>query len=166
MKTSHLTIQPLTNDDRRGISSQQRRISNLQMQRGFTLVEMLLVLMILGVLAAIVVPKMANRGQDARIKATVTQISAFKTALDMFEVDNGYYPKGRSGLLDLVQKPRDASNWHGPYLDSIPKDPWGNDYVYEFPGKHNASTFDLMSMGLDGRANTEDDVCNWQTRRQ
>src|SRR5258706_172777 len=77
-----------------------RRSARGKHQRGFTLIEMMLVLMILGVLAAIVVPKMANRGQDARLKATVTQISSFKTALDMFEVDNGYYPKGRNGLLE------------------------------------------------------------------
>src|SRR5690349_8054917 len=128
MKTSHLKTHTVTTGDRRRLSWQGcRGTSKARIQRGFTLVEMLLVLMILGVLAAIVVPKMANRGQDARIKATVTQISAFKTALDMFEVDNGYYPKGRNGLLDLTQKPRDASNWHGPYLDSVPKDPWGND---------------------------------------
>jgi general secretion pathway protein G len=163
MKTSLLKTQPVTTGDRRGISSPAcGPASKARVQRGFTLVEMLLVLMILGVLAAIVVPKMANRGQDARIKATVTQISSFKTALDMFEVDNGYYPKGRNGLLDLVQKPRDATNWHGPYLDKIPKDPWGNDYLYEFPGKHNASSFDLVSMGPDGRSGTEDDISNWE----
>lgn len=132
---------------------------------GFTLVEMLLVLVILGVLAAIVYPKIAGRGEDARIKATITQISAFKTALDMFEVDNGYYPKGRNGLLDLVQKPRDAVNWHGPYLENIPKDPWQNEYIYESPGKHNASGFDIMSMGPDGRSGTEDDIGNWQNTK-
>ncbi len=132
---------------------------------GFTLVEMLLVLVILGVLAAIVYPKIAGRGEDARIKATITQISAFKTALDMFEVDNGYYPKGRNGLLDLVQKPRDAVNWHGPYLENLPKDPWQNDYIYECPGKHNQSGFDVMSMGPDGRSGTEDDIGNWQNTK-
>ena len=83
-------------------------------RQGFTLVEMLLVLVILGVLAAIVYPKVAGRGEQARVTSTQTQISAFKTALDSFEVDNGYYPKGRNGLLDLVQKPRDAVSWHGP----------------------------------------------------
>ena len=131
-------------------------------RRGFTLVEMLLVLVILGVLAAIVYPKVAGRGEQARQTATQSQISAFKTALDSFEVDNGYYPKGRNGLLDLVQKPRDAVNWRGPYLESIPKDPWGNEYLYEQPGKHNPTSYDIMSVGPDGRANTEDDIGNWQ----
>lgn len=123
---------------------------------------MLLVLVILGVLAAIVYPKVAGRGEQARQTATQSQIAAFKTALDSFEVDNGYYPKGRNGLLDLIQKPRDAVNWRGPYLESIPKDPWGNEYLYENPGKHNPSSYDIMSVGPDGRANTEDDIGNWQ----
>jgi general secretion pathway protein G len=131
-------------------------------RRGFTLVEMLLVLVILGVLAAIVYPKVAGRGEQARQTATQSQIAAFKTALDAFEVDNGYYPKGRNGLLDLVQKPRDATNWRGPYLESIPKDPWGNEYSYEQPGKHNPDSYDIMSVGPDGRPNTEDDIGNWQ----
>ena len=131
-------------------------------QAGFTLVEMLLVLVILGVLAAIVYPRVAGRGEQARVTAAQTQIGAFKTVLDLFEADNGYYPKGRNGLQDLLVKPRDATNWRGPYLDSIPKDPWGNDYIYECPGKHNPASYDLMSMGLDGRAGTEDDVTNWQ----
>src|SRR5947207_11149649 len=151
MKTPPLKTQSNMKCDRTTIFLKSQKPKARQAQ-GFTLVEMLLVLMILGVLAAIVVPKMANRGQDARIKATVTQISAFKTALDMFEVDNGYYPKGRNGLVDLVQKPRDASSWHGPYLDVIPKDPWGNDYIYEFPGKHISSAFHLLWMGPDGRS--------------
>jgi general secretion pathway protein G len=132
------------------------------LHHGFTLVEMLLVLVILGVLAAIVYPKVAGRGEQARVTAAQTQISAFKTALDLFEADNGYYPKGRNGLQDLVVKPRDAGNWRGPYLENIPKDPWNNDYIYECPGKHNTASFDIMSMGLDARAGTEDDVVNWQ----
>ncbi len=136
-----------------------------QRRQAFTLVEMLLVLVILGVLAAIVYPKVAGRGKQARATAAQTQIASFKTALDAFEVDNGYYPKGRNGLLDLVQKPRDAINWRGPYLDSIPKDPWGNDYTYDCPGKHNPSSFDIMSVGEDGQSGTEDDIGNWQTTK-
>ena len=136
-------------------------------RRGFTLIELLLVLMILGVLAAIVVPKMVGRGKDAQIAATVTQISAFKTALNTFEVDNGYFPKGQNGLQDLIQQPRDAQNWHGPYLDTdaVPKDPWGKDYVYTCPGKHNPTSFDIMSAGPDGQAGTDDDITNWTFKR-
>ena len=140
----------------------RHQLNRNESRRAFTLVEMLLVLVILGVLAAIVYPKVAGRGEQARVTSTKTQIAAFKTALNLFEVDNGDYPKGRNGLLDLLQKPRDAVNWHGPYLESIPKDPWGNDYIYERPGKHNPTSFDIMSMGPDGRSGTEDDIGNWE----
>src|SRR6516225_7862597 len=133
-----------------------------RLNQGFTLVEMLLVLVILATLAAIVYPKVMGRSEQARTTAAQTQIANFKTALDAFEVDNGYFPKGKNGLMDLVQQPRDTTSWHGPYLESIPKDPWGNDYIYECPGKHNPASYDLMSMGLDGRAGTEDDITNWQ----
>jgi general secretion pathway protein G len=124
----------------------------------------MLVLVILGILAAIVVPKFSGRTEQARNAAAQSQISTFGTALDAFEVDVGYYPKGRNGLMDLIQQPRDAQNWRGPYLkseSSIPNDPWGNAYIYECPGKHNASSYDLMSMGPNGQVGGNDDVTNW-----
>src|SRR5881397_3642361 len=105
-------------------------------RRAFTLIELLLVLVILGILAAIVVPKFSGRTEQARMTAAQSQIATFGTALDAFEVDNGYYPKGKNGLADLVTQPRDAQNWRGPYMKSeIPMDPWGRPYVYECPGK-------------------------------
>ena len=134
-------------------------------QRAFTLIELLLVLVILGILAAIVVPKFAGRTEQAREAAAKTQVANFSTALDAFEVDNGYYPKGKSGLNDLVVAPRDAQNWKGPYLKDIPNDPWQKPYVYQSPGKHNVTSYDLASMGPDGRENTEDDVTNWQAKK-
>jgi general secretion pathway protein G len=131
-------------------------------KRGFTLIELLLVLVILGVLAGIVVPRFGGQTERARETAAQTQISTFKTALDTYEVDMGSYPKGKDGLKELVVQPRNAKNWRGPYLQGdIPKDPWGNDYIYESPGKHNPSTFDIMSMGKDGRVGGDDDVTNW-----
>ncbi len=129
---------------------------------GFTLVEMLLVLVILATLAAIVVPKFSGRTEQARITAAKTQISNFGVALDSFEIDVGYYPKGRNGLQDLVVQPRDASAWRGPYIKEIPKDPWGNEYVYESPSRHGDKSYDLMSPGPDGRVGTDDDITNWQ----
>ena len=131
-------------------------------RRAFTLIELLLVLVILGILAAIVVPKFAGRTEQARLTAAQSQISTFGTALDAFEVDNGYYPKGKNGLLDLVVAPRDAPNWRGPYMkNDIPLDPWQHPYIYEYPGKHSPSTYDLMSMGPDGRVGGDDDITSW-----
>jgi len=131
-------------------------------QGAFTLVEMLLVLVIIGTLAAIVVPKLAGRSEQARVTAAQSQIAAFGTALDVFETDNGYYPRGSEGLNELLVAPRDAQSWKGPYLKTeIPLDPWGNAYVYEYPGKNNANGYDLSSAGPDGRAGTEDDINNW-----
>lgn len=125
---------------------------------GFTLIELLLVLVILGILASIVVPKFSGVSANAQNKAAATQISTFATSLDMFEVDNGHYPKT---LNDLNVQPRDASNWH-QYMESIPLDPWQHPYVYVYPGKHRPNSYDLSSMGPDGRAGDEDDIFNWQ----
>lgn len=134
---------------------------------GFTLVELLLVLMILGVLAAIVVPKFSGRTEQARVTAAVSQIATFGTALDAFEVDNGFYPKGKDGLNALVQAPQNAMNWKGPYLKSqLPLDPWGNPYLYECPGRNNPTSYDLMSTGPDGREGGDDDITNWQQANQ
>ncbi len=137
--------------------------SSLRAQ-AFTLVEMLLVITIIGILAALVVPKMMGRSEQARQAAARSDLSSIKTALDAFEVDNGYYPKGKNGLGDLIQMPRDAKAWHGPYLDAVPQDPWQNGYIYEFPGKHNPSSYDLYSAGPDGKPGNDDDIGNWQTK--
>ena len=132
-------------------------------RRAFTLVEMLLVLVILATLAAIVLPRMMGRTKQANETAVKVQIGSFKIALDAFEIDNGYYPKGRNGLQELFQQPRDAVKWHGPYMDSLPKDPWGNDYVYECPGKHNPSFFDIYSPGAPGE---NAPIGNWDASKR
>jgi len=133
-------------------------------RKAFTLVELLLVLVILGTLAAIVLPRFGGTKRRAQDAAAKTQITTFKTVLNAFEVDNGYFPET---LEDLVQQPRDAKDWRGPYLDSgsIPLDPWGHDYLYQYPGRNNPNGYDLMSMGFDGRENTDDDITNWESTR-
>jgi general secretion pathway protein G len=113
-------------------------------RQGFTLVEMLLVLVILSTLAAISYPMLIHRTEDGRIAAAKVQIANFKTALNAFEVDNGFYP---NALTDLIQQPRDAANWRGPYIEAIPNDPWGRPYQYFCPGKHNPAFFDISSAG-------------------
>ena len=132
-------------------------------RQAFTLVELLLVITIIGILAAIVIPKMVGRSEQARNVAAQADIASMKTALEAFEVDNGYFPRGNNGLNDLVQQPRDARNWHGPYFDppKLPIDPWGDPYVYYYPGKHNPSGYDLLSAGPDAKEGTDDDIGNW-----
>lgn len=130
-------------------------------QSGFTLIELLLVLTILAILAAIVVPKFGGISEGAKVKAAKTQLSTFATALDMFEVDSGHYPKS---LNDLVVQPRDASSWR-QYMESVPVDPWQHPYVYIAPGKHRPTSYDLMSMGADGKVGGDDDIVNWDTKK-
>jgi len=140
--------------------------NKLRGTQAFTLVEMLLVLVILATLAAIVIPRMAGRSEQAKVTAAQSQISSMEMALDSFEVDNGYYPK-TGALTALTEQPGGATNWKGPYLKKgIPLDPWGNAYVYECPGKHNANGYDLLSIGPDGRAGTDDDINNWDATKK
>ena len=134
-----------------------RSASLKKREGGFTLIELLLVVVIIGILAAIVVPKLAGRSEDARISAAKGDLATFRTALSAYEVDNGRYP---TELNALIAKPGDAKNWKGPYIDrtEIPKDPWGKDYVYLFPGTRNEKSFDLLSGGPDGNPGGEDDI--------
>ncbi|MEI8291203.1 MAG: type II secretion system major pseudopilin GspG [Verrucomicrobiota bacterium] len=140
------------------IETRKTAVQNKQKRSAFTLVEILLVMTIIAILAALVIPKMVGRSEQARQTAAHADISSIKTALDAFEVDNGFYPKS---LQDLVTAPSNAKNWHGPYLDKLPIDPWGNAYAYYFPGKHNPGSFDLLSIGQDAKEGTDDDVGNW-----
>jgi general secretion pathway protein G len=140
----------------------KRSINKTRRQSGFTLVELLLVLTILAILAAIVLPRMTGSTERARTTAATTQISTLGTALGAYEVDTGSYPRGRDGLQALMVKPRDAINWHGPYMEKeIPPDPWGHPYVYECPGKHNPSGYDLFATGPDGTI-----YGNWNTQKR
>jgi len=136
-----------------------------RMSSGFTLVELLLVLIILSVLAAIVVPRLVGRGKEARINAAKGQIGMFKTTIDSYVLDNyDQYPSSEQGLKALFSKPTSApvpKKWKGPYLESIPLDPWNNEYKYAQPGKHFPSGCDIWSVGPDGQDGTDDDIGNW-----
>jgi len=129
------------------------------MKRAFTLIELMLVVIIIGVLSAMVVPRLAGRSEQARVQAAKTDInSSIPIALDLYEMDLGHYPE----LLDYLRTPgADAESWRGPYLKKKPMDPWGKAYIYKAPGEHNADSYDLSSMGSDGKPDTTDDVVNW-----
>ena len=131
---------------------------------GFTLVEILLVVVIIGSLAAMIIPRLAGRGDQAKIKVTKSDIDAnIATALKLYELDNGVFPTTAQGLLALRVKPATnpmPSNWNGPYIEKDPLDPWGRAYVYVSPGEHR-SDYDLSSKGKD-EASDKDDIANWQ----
>ncbi len=134
---------------------------------GFTLVELMVVLVVLGLLAALVFPKLAGVGNQARRDVTGTQIKALEDALEQFQVENGFYPATEQGLEALISKPsggREALRYReGGYLKMVPKDPWKNPYVYLCPGVHGP--FDLMSYGADGVPGGDDndaDINNWE----
>ncbi len=135
---------------------------------GFTLIELLLVLVILATLAAVVTPKFTKRSEQARITAAKTQISQFEVALDTFQIDVSRFPTTAEGLRALVEKPAsNAEGWLEAYLKrDIPNDPWGNEYVYRYPGQYNQEGYDLSSFGPDGKQGGDDDIVNWSEERR
>lgn len=132
-------------------------------QSGFTLLELLVVMVIIGLLAGYVGPKYFSQVGKSEIKTAKAQIDALDKALDQYRLDNGRYPSTEQGLAALVAKPANAPRWEGPYLKkALPSDPWGNPYVYKQPGSHGE--FDLMSYGKDGQPGGTDqdaDLGNW-----
>ena len=133
-------------------------------ERGFTLVEILVVIIIIGLLAALVGPKLFGKVSMAKLKAAKAQIELFGTALDALRLDVGRYPTTEEGLKALREKPSATENWQGPYLPKeIPTDPWGRAYIYRSPGEHG--DYDLISHGLDGSEGGEgenQDVVSWK----
>jgi general secretion pathway protein G len=133
-------------------------------ERGFTLIELMVVIIILGLMAAFVAPKFFGRVSEAKLKSAKTQIELFGTALDALRLDVGRYPTSEEGLKALREKPSGMENWKGPYLPKeIPLDPWGKNYIYKSPGEHG--DYDLISYGLDGGPGGEgenQDVVSWK----
>ncbi len=136
---------------------------------GFTLIELMVVIVILGILAGFIVPRIMGRPEEARRLKAKMQIQAIETALKLYKLDNGFYPTTEQGLQALVEPPSVGQlpkNWRqGGYLEKgkVPKDPWGNDYVYVCPGVHG--DFDLSSYGADGQPGGEGenaDINNWE----
>lgn len=139
-------------------------MARLRKSRGFTLIEILVVITILGILGALVIPKIMDRPNDARVAATKQQIADIVQALNLYKLDSGGYPSSSQGLQALVQKPSSgkvAPNWR-PYLDRMPRDAWGGAFQYRAPGLHGE--MDVYSLGADGIEGGEGynaDLGNW-----
>lgn len=141
----------------------RRQVSKI---RGFTLIEIMVVVVIIGLLAAVIVPNVVSQVEKARVSKAQQDIASLETALTMFKLDNSKYPGTDQGLQSLVVQPSDPSIRHwkpGGYVKRVQKDPWGNDYLYVFPGTHGGE-YDLYSLGADGQPGGEGenaDIGNW-----
>lgn len=145
----------------------QRDSRGRRAEQGFTLIELMVVIVILGILAGLIVPRIMDQPDQARQVKAKMQMESLSTALKQFRLDNGFYPSTEQGLQALVQKPsvgREARNYpRGGYLPKLPKDPWGFDYVYISPGQHG--DFDIVSLGGDGKEGGDGgdaDVRSWE----
>lgn len=133
-------------------------------ERGFTLVEMLVVISIIALIMALVGPRVLNFLTESKVKAAKIQIESLSSALDLYALDTGRYPSSSDGLDALMQRPGNTASWNGPYLKGaiVPKDPWGNSYIYRSPGQHGA--YDILSYGADGQeggTGAATDISSW-----
>jgi general secretion pathway protein G len=136
---------------------------SLRLRRGFTLLELLVVMVIIGLLAAYVGPKYFSQVGKSEVKTARAQIVGFEKALQQYRLDVGTLPSTEQGLQALIAKPSNVNKWDGPYLEkALPADPWGNAYIYVAPGEHGE--FDISSTGRDGRPGGDGldaDITNW-----
>lgn len=136
--------------------------------KGFTLMEIIIVVIIMGLIAALVVPNLFKKTEKAKQQITKIQITMLEDAIKSFKLDTGRYPTSKEGLNALLEPPEGITNWDGPYLEKgLPKDPWGRHYLYVYPGKNYI--FEITSLGADGKEGGEGedkDVNNWSTGDQ
>ncbi len=137
---------------------------SLRHLRGMTLIEILVVLVLIGIVMGIVGGNYIQRGEQAKRKAAKIEIGQISQTLDLFKLEVGRYPTGEEGLQALITAPAGVSNWNGPYwkTGTVPKDPWGNEYKYIFPGQHGA--YDIISYGADGKEGgdgADKDINSW-----
>jgi general secretion pathway protein G len=142
----------------------QNRPLGRRAERGFTLVEMLVVISIIALIMALVGPRVLNFLSESKVKAAKIQIESLESSLDLYALDTGRYPSGSEGLKALMERPASETSWGGPYLkgNALPNDPWGRPYIYRSPGQHGA--YDIMSYGADGQeggTGAAADITSW-----
>jgi general secretion pathway protein G len=151
---------------KREAETMSRRTNRSRGRRGITLIEMLVVLTIIALFAALVAPRMLGQGDKARVTAARAQINSFMTALGAYKLDTGLFPTTEQGLQALRVRPEGNEQWQGPYLpQDIPNDPWGHPYIYKFPGEHGDEP-DITSLGADGQPGGEGiaaDLFSWKS---
>jgi general secretion pathway protein G len=137
------------------------RVENVRSEKGWTLIELIIVMVILGLLAAVVGPKVYDKIINSKVQIAKIQVGELESALQLYSFDVGRFPLSSEGLEALVQNPGNLGSWKGPYLKkAVPKDPWERPYVYHSPGTNG--DYDLFSFGADGAEGTDDDICSWK----